>query len=366
MFDNCIILAGGSGARLWPASSSRLPKQFLPASQKKSFFSMAVERALKITKKSGKVIIITGKRHIPLVITDAGKFSASEKKRMLVIGEPSAKNTSAAIACAAVFSHFGGLKKVAVLTSDHLISPIEIFKTDMVAVASVCAQGKLALLGIKPSRSDTGYGYIETGKASGNIFDVKTFHEKPDMKTAKKYVKSSCFFWNSGMFAFDTGFIINEFRLHAPQVILPFEKLKEPKTTDYKIINGIRILNKWNGLEAAYNKTLNISFDFSIAEKCRETVMLQANFDWVDVGNWEEYIKICGKNHSEIYRASKESCYVDSDIPVALAGVEDLIIVIRSGKNGEPSSALITRKGQTGKIQNIVEQIKKSGNTSIL
>jgi mannose-1-phosphate guanylyltransferase/mannose-1-phosphate guanylyltransferase/mannose-6-phosphate isomerase len=366
MFDNCVILAGGSGARLWPASSSRLPKQFLPASKEKSFFYLAVERALKVIKKNGKVIIITGKQHIPHVIKNAGKFSASEKKRLLVIGEPSAKNTSTAIACAAVFSHLSGSEKMLVLTSDHLISPIETFKSDMAAAAAVCAQGKLALLGIKPSRPDTEYGYIETGEAHGNIFSVKAFHEKPDTKTAKKYVSNSRFFWNSGMFAFNTGFIIEEFHLHAPQVILPFEKLKEPKATDYKIINGIKILSKWNGLEAAYSKTLNISFDYAIAEKCKKAVMLQANFNWVDVGNWDEYIKIRGENHSQVYRVSDENCHVDSDIPVALAGVEDLIIIIRSGKNGEPSSALITRKGQTGKIRNIVEQINKSGNTELL
>jgi mannose-1-phosphate guanylyltransferase/mannose-1-phosphate guanylyltransferase/mannose-6-phosphate isomerase len=327
---------------------------------------MAVERALKVTKKNGKVIIITGKRHISLVITDADKFSASEKKRMLVLGEPSAKNTSAAIACAVVFSHLDGSEKMLVLTSDHLINPLETFKSDMAAAATACAQGKLLLFGIKPSRPVTDYGYIETEKVYGNIFDVKAFHEKPDLKTAKKYISNSCFFWNSGMFAFNIDFIIDEFHLHAPQILRPFEKLKKPKTTDYKIINGVKILNKWNGLEAAYNNTLNISFDYAIAEKCKKTVMHKANFEWVDIGSWEEYIKICGKNRSQVYRVSEESCYVDSDIPVALAGVEDLIIIIRSGKNGEPSSALITRKGQTQKVRDIVEQIKNSGNIDLL
>jgi mannose-1-phosphate guanylyltransferase/mannose-1-phosphate guanylyltransferase/mannose-6-phosphate isomerase len=366
MFDNSVILAGGSGTRLWPASSSKLPKQFLSATQKKSFFYLAVERALKITKKNGKVIIITGKQHISNVITDAGKFNVSEKKRLIVIREPSAKNTSAAIACAAVFSHLSGSKKMLVLTSDHLIGPLDTFKKDMAVAAAACTQCKLVLFGIKPISPATDYGYIETEKAPGNTLGVKTFHEKPDLKTAKKYVLNKCFFWNSGMFAFNIDFIIGEFHLYAPKVILPFEKLKEPKATDYKINNGVKILYKWHGLKTAYNKTINISFDYLIAEKCKKTVMVKANFNWVDIGNWDEYIKICGKNNSRVYRVSGENCYVDSDIPVALAGVEDLIIIIHSGKNGVPSLALITRKGQTQKVRDIVEQIRNSGNIDLL
>ncbi|MDR0487577.1 MAG: mannose-1-phosphate guanylyltransferase, partial [Treponema sp.] len=94
--------------------------------------------------------------------------------------------------------------------------------------------------------------------------------------------------------------------------------------------------------------------------------MVRACFDWLDVGNWEEYAKLCGANGQETYSAASESCYVDSDIPVALAGVEDLIVVIRTGKNGAPAAALVTRKGQTQNVREIVEQIKKAGRTELL
>ncbi|MCL2601824.1 MAG: sugar phosphate nucleotidyltransferase [Treponema sp.] len=390
MFDDCVIMAGGSGTRLWPASSSRLPKQFLPAGsgeEKQSFFQMAVERALAVTAhaanggsaNNGRVIIITGEKHIPRIAADLAKLSAAEKKRIVVIGEPAAKNTAAAIACAAVYASFASRgasgnpsgiadngRKILVLTSDHIITPRAAFAADAALAASSAAEGKLAIFGIPPERPETGYGYIEAGKESGGVFAVSAFHEKPDLQTAKKYIASKRFFWNSGMFAFTSNFMAQQFHDFAPEVFAPLKKLKSPAKEAYTILRGIRILNRWHGLKAAYTKAKSVSFDVAIAEKCRNTVMVRASFDWLDIGNWEEYIKVCDKNSSLVFRAAADTCYVDSDIPVALAGVEDLIVVIRSGKNGEPPVALVTRRGQTQKVRDIVDEIKKAGKAALL
>ena len=367
MFDDCLIMAGGSGTRLWPASSSRLPKQFLPAAEKVSFFSMALERALALTGADGRVIIIAGKSHIPHVIADAAKLSAVEKKRLLVIGEPAAKNTAPAIACAVSLSLLRGRERnMLVLTSDHIIKPLKVFKEDAGLAAASAGGGKLAVFGIPPAHPETGYGYIETGNAAGGVYNVSAFHEKPDLQTAKKYAANRHFFWNSGMFAFNAGFMEEQFRLLAPQVYLPFEKLKKPSPEDFPSCRGVKVLSAWRGLEGAYRKTTGISFDYAIVEKCEKTVMIRANFDWIDIGNWEEYVKIRSKGGSEVFSVSAEGCYVDSDIPVALAGVEDLIVIIRSGKNGGPPSALITRRGQTQKVREIVEQIKDRGRKDLL
>jgi len=367
MFDDCLIMAGGSGTRLWPASSSRLPKQFLPAGEGSSFFSMALERAFALTGKGGRVIVIAGISHIAHVIKDAAKFSAAEKKRLLVIGEPAAKNTAPAIACAVSLSLLGGSgnccdssRNMLVLTSDHIIKPLSVFKTDAALAAASANEGKLAVFGIPPVRPETGYGYIETGRQEGGVYKVRAFHEKPDAATARKYGASKRFFWNSGMFAFNTNFIAEQFRLLCPSVFLPFEKLKKPALKDFSLSRGVRVLSAWPGLKAAYRKTAAISFDYAITEKCAKTVMIRANFDWIDIGNWDEYVKIRGRNNSLVFNVGGGTCYVDSDIPVALAGVEDLIVVIRGGKNGEKPAALITRKGQTQKVREIVEQIKKA------
>jgi mannose-1-phosphate guanylyltransferase/mannose-1-phosphate guanylyltransferase/mannose-6-phosphate isomerase len=367
MFDNCLIMAGGSGTRLWPASSSRLPKQFLPAGGKKSFFSLALERAFAVT--SGKVIIITGKSHISHVIADTAKLTADKKKRLLVIGEPAAKNTAPAVACAVVFCELNGGGNMLVLTSDHIIEPLKTFKADAAIAAAAAKKGKLVVFGIPPARPETGYGYIETGDAVAGVYGVTAFHEKPDPQTAKKYASSGRFFWNSGMFAFSADFMAGQFRRFAPDVFGCFEKLKIPPSSSYTKNRGIKILSSWKGLDAAYRKTKSISFDFAIAEKCPDTAMIRANFNWIDIGDWEEYAKTRGAGgtgETLVFNVASENCFVDSDIPVALAGVEDLIVVIRSGKNGSPASALVTKKGQTQKVRDIVEQIKKAGKTDIL
>ena len=358
-------MAGGSGTRLWPASNSRLPKQFLPVDGKKSFFSLAVERALAVT--NGKVVIITGKSQIPHVIADTAKLSMDKKKRLIVIGEPEAKNTAPAIACAVVYSRLcGGGENMLVLTSDHIIEPLDTFKSDAALAAGGAKKRKLVVFGIPPARPETGYGYIETGKAGAGVYEVTAFHEKPDSQTAEKYAASGNFFWNSGMFAFSSVFMAEQFRLLAPDVFCCFEKLKAPPSSSYKKIQGIQVLTSWKGLSAAYGKTKSISFDYAIAEKCTEVSMIRTNFNWIDIGNWEEYVKVCGNNGTQVFSVSSENCFVDSDIPVALAGVEDLIVVIRSGKNGSPAAALVTKKGQTQKVRSIVEKIKKSGKTDIL
>ena len=370
MFDYCLIMAGGFGMRLWPASSSRLPKQFLPADGKNSFFSLALKRALAVTGNSGNIIIITGKHHLSHVIKDCARLSNAQKKRIVIICEPSAMNTAPAIACAVKYSLLNANgNKMLVLTSDHIINPLEAFVSDANLAAASIEKGKLAVFGIKPNRPETGYGYIERGNALGaitNVYNVAAFHEKPDLETAKKYTANKHFYWNSGMFAFSANFLADQFRMHSPEVFLPFDKLKAVNAENLTTTQSVKVLENWHGLKSAYSKTKKISFDNAIVEKCKETVMIHTNFNWIDIGDWEEYIKVCGNNKSEVYRAAEETCYVDSDIPVALAGVNDLIIIIRSGKNGEPAAALITKKGETQKVRHVVEQITKAGKTELL
>jgi mannose-1-phosphate guanylyltransferase/mannose-1-phosphate guanylyltransferase/mannose-6-phosphate isomerase len=377
MFNDCLIMAGGSGARLWPASNSQKPKQFLSIAKNSgdSFFSAAVERALALTTgKDGRVIIIAGKNHIPRVIAGCAKLKAAEKKRLVLIPEPEAKNTAPAIACALVYAARSGGedRNMLVLTSDHIIKPLEAFKAGAAGAAAFAGRGRLAVFGIPPVRPETGYGYIETGRSlERGVREVTAFREKPDLRTAKKFAASKRFFWNSGMFAFSVQFMTGEFRRLALDVIRPFEKLKAPEPQSYTLVKGLRVLSAWAGLDAAYRKTKSISFDYAIAEKCAQTVMVRADFDWIDVGNWEEYAKLLAANDaggSEVYCAGtvEQSCFVDSDIPVALAGVEDLILVIRSGKDGAPQAALVTRKGETQRVRDIVERIKKAGKSGLL
>jgi mannose-1-phosphate guanylyltransferase/mannose-1-phosphate guanylyltransferase/mannose-6-phosphate isomerase len=373
-------MAGGSGTRLWPASSSTKPKQFLPVARDgtETFFSLSLERALRVVAESdGKVIVITGKPHLPFVIAACSTLSAAEKKRLVLIPEPEAKNTAPAIACAIAYAgKIGGRNRtMLVLTSDHIIKPLEVFQQDSVVSAHFAAQDQLVVFGISPSGPETGYGYIKTaGKLAGNVYTVAAFREKPNRETAEQFFASQKYFWNSGMFAFECDFMAEEYRRLAADISRPFEQLNVPDKKSYTQTNDLCVLDAWAGLDQAYNQVKSISFDYAIAEKCTRTVMVRAAFDWTDVGSWDEYSQLLSDNFigngdtgAEVYAEEAGSGYfVDSDIPVALAGVEDLIVVIRSGKDGSSPAALITKKGRAQLVRNVVEQIKQSGRTELL
>jgi mannose-1-phosphate guanylyltransferase/mannose-1-phosphate guanylyltransferase/mannose-6-phosphate isomerase len=272
-----------------------------------------------------------------------------------------------------------------VLTSDHIIQPLKVFAEDAACASAFARQGKLAVFGIPPRAPETGYGYIEAAEAlpvpvsaSGGgmasrtaVFRAASFREKPGLAAAEAFLAEGRFYWNSGMFAFSTGFLLEEFRRNAPECLLPFETLKAPAEGAYTVREGLKILDAWPGLGEAYSAVKGISFDYAIAEKCGQTVMAAARFDWFDVGSWDEYARLLGASRGEVYAArlplgSEGSCFVDADIPVALCGVEDLIVVARSGRGGGVPLVLIAKKGETQGVRDIVEQIKVAGRTELL
>jgi mannose-1-phosphate guanylyltransferase/mannose-1-phosphate guanylyltransferase/mannose-6-phosphate isomerase len=393
MFNDCIIMAGGSGARLWPASTSKRPKQFLPLSPEGagsaasggSFFAASLERALRVTGREGRVIIISGNHHVRHITETCAALGAEERRRLVLIPEPAARNTAPAVACGVLYADWvsGGLERnILVLTSDHIIRPPEVFEANAAAAAAYAQQDKLAVFGISPRAPETGYGYIETAEALSlppeaplregrryyepEVFRALRFREKPDRKTAETFIAAGNFFWNSGMFAFSSKFILEEYRKNAPNLLTPFRELRAPDERSYRVEGGLRILENWGGLEQAYRKVASISFDYAIAEKCGATVMIKAGFDWTDVGSWDEYLRIAPAAVAEVYRSGADACFVDSDIPVALCGVKDLVVVVRSGRDGGPPAVLVAKKGETQGVREIVDQIRAAGRTELL
>jgi mannose-1-phosphate guanylyltransferase/mannose-6-phosphate isomerase len=380
-------MAGGSGTRLWPASTSKLPKQFLSIAGRGSFFSAALERALGVidSKGDGRVIIIAGKSHVPHIIEACRLCRSEDINRLVLIPEPEAKNTAPAIACGTLYTDWvsGRDRNILVLTSDHIIEPLDIFKANAAAAAAFAQQDRLVVFGITPKAPETGYGYIEAAEAltiphqrvslkrydkpaEPAVFKVASFREKPDEATAKQFLKTGHFYWNSGMFAFSSRFLIGEFKHHAPELITPFEKLVAPNEQACTVERGLRVLGNWTGLDEAYRTVKGVSFDYAIAEKCARTIMVAAGFDWFDVGSWDEYAKLTEGSASGVYRSGSENCFVDADVPVALCGVNDLIVVVRSGKDGSPQAVLISKKGETQRVKAIVEQIRAAGKKDLL
>jgi mannose-1-phosphate guanylyltransferase/mannose-1-phosphate guanylyltransferase/mannose-6-phosphate isomerase len=367
-------MAGGSGTRLWPASNSKTPKQFLSLTGEGSFFTDAVDRALASAGPGGRVIVIAGGSHAGHIIRALERYGEEDKKRMVLIPEPLAKNTAPAIACGACYA--GGAdredRNILVLTSDHSIRPLPAFQADAEAASAFSARGDLVVFGIAPTGPETGYGYIETGEALGrDVWRVRSFREKPSRQQAEELLSLGNYYWNSGMFGFSSRFILEEFRRNAPDIYDAFAKLPPPGKEAYTLQGGVKVLDKWPGLAEAYRAAPGISVDYAIAEKCRNVVMVKAGFQWFDLGSWDEYARLVSEYRGEalppeVYVQDVSGCFVDSDMSVALCGVEDLIVVIRSGKDGGPATALIAKKGATQGVKSIVEQIKAAGRTDLL
>jgi mannose-1-phosphate guanylyltransferase len=336
-----------------------------------------------VIERAGDVIIIAGKAHVPHIIEACAGLSPEERSRLVLIPEPCARNTAPAIALGALYAGLvsGGDRNILVLTSDHVIGPLEEFKAAADAAALFSKDHKLVVFGIPPTRPETGYGYIETAEPLGaltaagtspsapQVYRAAAFREKPNRATAERFLEAGNFYWNSGMFAFSSQFILGEFRRSSPESLGPFEGLRKPGANAYTVKKGLSILESWPGLAEAYNAVKGVSIDYAIAEKCAQTVMVAGGFNWFDVGSWDEYAKLSRLSPAEVYRSGPETgetCFVDSDIPVALCGVDDLIIVIRTGKDGGIASALIAKKGETQGVKDIVERIKLAGRTELL
>jgi len=249
------------------------------------------------------------------------------------------------------------------------------FLVDTAAAEAFSQADKLTIFGIQPNRPETGYGYIEAGQLLSRdleeptVYKVLSFREKPDRKKAEEFLSAGNFYWNSGMFAFSSKFMLNEFRRSAAELIRPFGKLRAPDERSFRTEHGLRILWEWMDLETAYKETQSISFDYAIAEKCSDAVMVKAGFEWIDVGGWDEYAALVDRNKlnkAEVYQTGSKGCFVDSDIAVGLIGVEDLIIVVRSGINGGPGSVLVTKKGESQRVREIVEQIRNHDRDELL
>ena len=354
MVDNILILAGGTGTRLWPASLNEYPKQFIKIMGGKSLIKLTVERALKLGVK-GQIIIITLRNQLENVIMECSDFS--EKSRILILPEPEARNTAPAIAAASYWLKLSGREDetVLVMPADHLIQKIDKFKKNIQNADKLARKGFLVTFGIPPQYPETGYGYIEAGKSESPGLRVKSFREKPDLQTALNFIKSGKYYWNSGIFTFKTASYISELEKHSPEIARAFSSLKNVE--DPVNSGGFDIIMEGDEAVAVYRQSPSISIDYAVMEKSSHAAMIKADFFWNDIGSWDQFetiIKNLGKK--EIFEVDAENNIVFSDIPVALCEVSNLIVVIKNGK------ALICRKGSSQKvkeIRKIMEEIER-------
>jgi mannose-1-phosphate guanylyltransferase/mannose-6-phosphate isomerase len=341
--DNVMILAGGSGTRLWPASTRELPKQFMRVRDGKSLIGLTIERAAALNPR--RILIITLASQSAEATAELEAFAARTEgpcPELLILPEPVARNTAPAIAAgAACLTLLGaGSETALVLPADHLIEPLSGFKSEAAEAAVLAKEGYIVTFGIVPTRPETGYGYIEAGASiaghsSGHL--VARFREKPDLKTAESFLQAGNCTWNSGMFLFTLSIFASELEEHAPQTALLYRALSAlgVKPTG----ETVKTVFDDQAVSMVYEKTPKVSVDYALMEKTRRAAVLSASFAWNDVGGWDEYSALFTGEAPARAEVESTGNYILSDLPVALVGVEDLIVVVKNGR------VLVSRKG---------------------
>lgn len=266
-----VVLTGGVGSRLWPLSRKSKPKQYLTLFNGKSLFEMTVERNRGI---AGDVIVVgnTDNRSLSVqALRNAGLHHFHE------IVESTPRNTAAAIAFAAFEAK---PEDILIITpSDHIINGIDGYKKTILQAVELARQGNIVTFGINPTRPETGYGYIEY---SGN--DVIAFREKPDFETAKEFVESGRFLWNSGMFCFQAGVFLEELKQYEPEIYEASKKAWENMKN--------RVLDLELSLQIPSQ-----SVDYAVMERSKKIKVIPASFDWSDLGSFEsiyDYLREIG------------------------------------------------------------------------
>ena len=312
-----VIMAGGSGTRLWPLSRAAHPKQFLRLHGEDTMLQATVKRLSGLDIQSS--ITICNEEH---------RFFVAEQLREIdklgsIILEPVGRNTAPAIALAALTVKDDPL--LLVLAADHVIQDEAAFNAAVVRAIPLAEAGKLVTFGIVPSEPDTGYGYIKRGNDFGEGFTVDEFAEKPSLEVAQGYISSGEYYWNSGMFLFRASSYIEELNKFRPDIL---EQCKA-SVMDVKADLDFLRINK-----ETFESCPAESIDYAVMEKTSQAVVVSMDAGWSDIGSWSSLWDISEKDgdgnstHGDVILHNTHNSYVKTDERlVAAIGVNDLVIV---------------------------------------
>ena len=274
-----IILAGGSGSRLWPLSRDMYPKQLLNLDDNTSLLQQTFLRLNKFIKASD-IVTITNIKHQSDVKLQLNQIDNSN----IVIGEPLGKNTAPAIACAIEYFRQQNNSDdiVIILPSDHLIKNTTAFEKTVESAKPLADMGYIVTFGIKPTYPETGYGYIKTLEPLQDGYKVEKFVEKPDLETAEKYLISGDYYWNGGIFMGKISTFLDEFQKYTPEIFANLNKL------DFSIQNKIDY--------SIYESMPSISIDYAIMEKSDKIALVPLQSDWNDLGSWQSLYNVKQKD----------------------------------------------------------------------
>jgi mannose-1-phosphate guanylyltransferase / mannose-6-phosphate isomerase len=346
---NAVILAGGSGSRLWPMSRQNLPKQFLTLDGNATLLQTTINRLLP-TIEAENILIVTQEVH-----AKGEAYHALLPYQSLF--EPVGRNTAPAIALAAAYFTAKGEDPVmVVLPADHVIKDEVSFRSHLDVAISAAQDGKLVTFGIQPSRPDTGFGYIKAVHgADSQILDVERFTEKPDLVTAEKFLTEGGYYWNSGMFVWRASVILAEIQRHLPAVHEVIQAI---------IVESKACKNFQQAVEKHFAAMPSISIDYGVLEKSDCVSLIPCEIGWNDVGSWQAVHEISDKDESGnslqgnvIVVGSKNNLIHAEKRLVAAIGVEDLCIIETA------DAVLISKSDQTQRVREVVDALQQKGAT---
>jgi len=340
-----VILAGGSGRRLWPLSRTSFPKQFIDLHDSGSLLASSIERASGLNNLK-QILIVAGESHLKLIEKTLEGFPETDCS---VLIEPEGRNTAPAIFSAAqyILSH-GEDSTVLVMPSDHNYEK-EAFCKTIESTRKFMKKDSLITLGIKPTSPEVGYGYIQYEKTDEVLKKVIFFKEKPDLETAKGYMSSNEFYWNSGIFMFNCNFIIQEFHEH----------LKESNGVNLKFNKQKRVVEIE---KEGFLKLPKISFDYAILEKSTNTYTSKLSGQWSDIGSWHSLRELNTKSSEQnaiigdsIYlEDSKSNLVYSRSRTVGISGMDNFAVI------DTPDALLITNLNKREDSNKILDKIIES------
>lgn len=346
-----VILAGGRGERFWPYSNSEHPKQLLPLVTKKTMLEDTLDHVKGFRKGLLTHLIISGNLEAPVNRLLRGR------KDVVAVAEPASRNTAAAIALACRLIQRSNPEGVMlVLTADHALAPDAEFNRAMAAACRLAEKGEsLVTFGIKPTRPEVGYGYVEAEGKGDKVEGLKTwtvrqFHEKPDAATARKYLESGRFFWNSGMFAWRVDYLWEQFAAFQPEIHRLFEKAGplDPGSPRFKTQLG-----------KIYKTLPEVSIDYGIMEKAPSIQMVIPEFEWDDIGAWAALDRRLAPD-AQGNRAKGEALALDcegstffaDDGLIAAFGLKNVLVVRHGGVT------LVLDKSKGPQIKELVKKVQ--------
>lgn len=341
-----VIMAGGVGSRFWPRSKKKTPKQMLQIFGENTMIQDTVSR-LDGLVDSENILVITNRLQKPGICEQLPQIPSEN-----VIEEPFGRNTAACIGLASIIIEKRDKDAVMiVLPADHIIRDKAAFhKVLKNAIEFAYKSGGLLTIGVTPTRPETGYGYIQIDdkEIGQNIFKVFTFAEKPNYATAVRFLESGDFMWNSGMFIWRTDSILEEMKLHMPDLFDSLESIKKSfGKSDFESV-----------LTNLYGQLKKISIDYGIMEKSNKVYLTKGSFNWSDVGSWEEVYQLSEKDSNgnsitgQVYTEMSVDSYIYSPNKfTAVIGVENLIII------NTDEALLICRRDNCQDVKKVVDYL---------